>query len=232
MEISKGSSGSSFQGPGDMTFIAELEKYIQTNLNNDQFGVDSLARLAGMSRSSIHRKLNKTVGIPTSQFIREYRLRRAFEILRNEDVTASEVAYQVGFSSATYFNTCFHKFYGFTPGEAKLKDSIEVKKFINIENTTIRKNSIIKRTLWGALFVLVLFSSTFFFLNFKANEDGEIIKREHIIDDKSIAVLPFKNWTGNPDLEYISDGMTDAVISRLTKISAINKVIPFTSTLT
>lgn len=50
-------------------------------------------------------------------------------------------------------------------------------------------------------------------------------------NQKSIAVLPFKNWTGNSELEYLSDGMTDAVISSLTKIGGLDKVIPFTSTL-
>ena len=47
--------------------------------------------------------------------------------------------------------------------------------------------------------------------------------------DKSIAIIPFKNWSGDPELEYVSDGMTDAVISRLTKIQSIDRVIPFTS---
>ena len=49
--------------------------------------------------------------------------------------------------------------------------------------------------------------------------------------EKSIAVLPFKNFTGDPSLEYMCDGMTDAVISRLTKVSGIEKVISMTSIL-
>ncbi len=49
--------------------------------------------------------------------------------------------------------------------------------------------------------------------------------------EKSIAVLPFKNFTGDPSLEYMCDGMTDAVISRLTKVSGIEKVISMTSVL-
>tara|TARA_R110002049_G_scaffold44068_11_gene129230 strand:+ start:38 stop:1546 length:1509 start_codon:yes stop_codon:yes gene_type:complete len=46
---------------------------------------------------------------------------------------------------------------------------------------------------------------------------------------KSIAVLPFKNWSGDPELEYISDGMTDAVISRISEIKEMDRVVPFTS---
>ncbi|MGS0528071.1 hypothetical protein ACU8V7_25610 [Zobellia nedashkovskayae] len=52
-----------------------------------------------------------------------------------------------------------------------------------------------------------------------------------VTQEKSIAVLPLKNWTGNPDLEYVSDGMTDAVISRLANIQSIDRVVPFTSIL-
>ena len=88
MAISKVSSGSPFQSPGDRNLIAKLCEHIQTNLNNEQFGVDSLSQAVGMSRSSLHRKLQKILGISTSQFIREYRLKRALEILTNEEVTA------------------------------------------------------------------------------------------------------------------------------------------------
>ena len=52
---------------------------------------------------------------------------------------------------------------------------------------------------------------------------------DSISNEKTIAVLPLKNWSGNPDLEYISDGMTDAIINKLGKIQAIKKVIPYTS---
>lgn len=47
--------------------------------------------------------------------------------------------------------------------------------------------------------------------------------------EKSIAVLPFKNWSGNDSLEYFVDGMTDEVIGRLTKVRSLDKVISRTS---
>lgn len=101
------------------TLVDRLTDEIEKNLNNEQYSVDSLAQSVGMSRSSLHRKLKNILGISTSQFIREYRLKKAFIILKEEDITASEASYRVGFSSATYFSTSFHKFYGFTPGEVK-----------------------------------------------------------------------------------------------------------------
>jgi len=213
------------------TLVDKLKKEIEANLNNEQFGVDSLAQAVGMSRSSLHRKLHKRLGISTSQFIREYRLKRALQILKREEVTASEVAYRVGFSSATYFSTCFHKFYGYPPGEVKSREINDVEMPIQNHGTPIEKKRIKKRALWLALAAMALFVTSFYFYISGAKENNKNTKATNPTDEKSIAVLPFKNWTGDSDLEYVSDGMTDAVISGLTKITTIDKVTPFSSVL-
>jgi len=213
------------------TLVDKLTKEIEANLNNEQFGVDSLAQSVGMSRSNLHRKLNKLLNTSTSRFIREYRLKRALEILRQEDITASEASYRVGFSSPTYFNTCFHKFYGFTPGEVKSKNNVELERLISDKNNVTVEKNVKNKLLWTLFLVPALLIGIFYFYNLIVGKNVELKKNEIIISEKSIAVLPFKNLTGSSDLEYISDGMTDAVISRLTKINAIKKVIPFTSAL-
>ena len=230
---SKGSSEGSVQNSGDKIFIAKLQEHIQSNLNNDQFGVDSLAQAVGISRSGLHRRLQKCLNISTSQFIREYRLKKAFEILREEGITASETAYRVGFSSATYFSTCFREFYGFTPGEVKSGNMIEDEQPVTGLRTTTRKNGTKNRTLWlvmAVLGVLTLLISIFLFTPGIHLRDKPI-NLEKTWGARSIVVLPLKNMTGDPDLEYVSDGMTDAVISGLTKISAFDKIIPFVSVL-
>lgn len=83
----------------------------------------------------------------------------------------------------------------------------------------------------GILFLIILFS----YINHrsilsKLQKDTPSIS-PLLSDDstKSIAVLPFKNWSGDPELEYISDGMTDAVISRISEIKEMDRVVPFTS---
>src|SRR5680860_528894 len=174
MSIPKDSSGSSSQDPGDKTFIVKLQEHIQTNLNNEQFGVDSLSQAVGMSRSSLHRKLHKRLGISTSQFIREYRLKRALEILKQEDITASETAYRVGFSSPTYFNTCFHKFYGFTPGEVKSRNSDEIERLVHGTSAATEKPGTKKRTLWIALFAMAMVAIAAFLYNTTSKEYEQI----------------------------------------------------------
>ena len=230
---SKESSDSSEQNSGDNPFIAKLQEHIKSNLNNDQFGVDNLAQAVGMSRSSLHRKLRKHLGIPTSQFIREYRLKRAFEILLKEDITASEAAFRVGFSSATYFSTCFRKFFGFTPREVKPGNGNNVEQLVTETLTRTAKNRPKKKLLRLVMAVLtgLTFLTAIFLFSNRNLYNSELINFEKTWGARSIVVLPLKNMTGNPDLEYVSDGMTDAVISGLAKISAFDKIIPFTSVL-
>ncbi len=182
------------------------------------------------------------MGISTSQFIREYRLKRALELLREENITASEVAYRVGFSSATYFSTSFHKFYGYTPGEVKSRNAdglvedekpsiTETKHALpSLVDISKKQKGSVKKTAVYATLLVTLTCAALFSYYATSNKNNDTDQFQNTIEEKSIAVLPFKNWTGDPDLEYISDGMTDAVISRLTKISSIEKVVPFTST--
>ena len=102
-------------------FLEKLKKEVDDNLTNDQFSVEELAKNIGMSRSQLHRKLNTATGQSVSQFIREYRLQRGMELLKEGDLNAAEVADRIGFGSATYFNKCFNEYYGYPPGEVKNK---------------------------------------------------------------------------------------------------------------
>lgn len=108
----------------DQEFIKKLIDILEINLENETFVVIELASEAGLSRSQLHRKLHEINGKSTSQFIREYRLEKAMEMLKLNSGTASEIAYRVGFTSPTYFNTCFHNFYGYPTGEVKFQKAI------------------------------------------------------------------------------------------------------------
>jgi TolB-like protein len=79
---------------------------------------------------------------------------------------------------------------------------------------------------WVALIGVLIVS--IFGYNYISNSKSPITS-SMANDNKSIAVLPFKNWSGNDDLEYFCDGMTDEIIARLTNISAFEKVTSRTS---
>jgi len=213
----------------DKDFISRLHQIMEANLDNERFGVSELANAANVSRSNLHRKVHAYNRNSTSQFIREYRLKKAMEMLRFEEATVAEIAYRVGFSSPTYFNTCFKDFYGITPGEAKLIQQSSSGDSSDNSEVDRDKNLPFKPWVFGLVLALILVVSTSYFI--RKSELKNTAQSEYVLEEKSIAVLPLKNWSGNPQLEYIGDGMTDAIITRLTKINSIAQVIPFTSVL-
>ena len=80
-------------------FLNKLKEVIEDNISNEQFGVSELAHETGMSRSNLLLKVKKLTKASVSQFIRQVRLKEAMEILRQENMTVSEVSYAVGFGN-------------------------------------------------------------------------------------------------------------------------------------
>ena len=83
----------------DEQLLNELKQVVLDNLENEQFSVEHLSQLVGVSRSHLHRKMKKLKGQSISQFIREVRLAEALKLLRKDVATVSEIAYKVGFNS-------------------------------------------------------------------------------------------------------------------------------------
>jgi len=110
------------------TFIERVTRITEENLTNEQFSVDDLADAMGISYATLYRHLKGNTHKTISQFVREIRLKKANEILLQEDVTASEVAYRVGFGSPTYFSKCFRKYFGYAPGEFRKRELRNNKK--------------------------------------------------------------------------------------------------------
>jgi len=103
----------------DQAFLQKLTGITLANLTNNQFGVSELASEMGKSRSYIYLRLKRLTGEAVSQFIRRIRLEKALEMLKKDEATVAEIAYDVGFGSPSYFIKCFHDHYGYPPGEVK-----------------------------------------------------------------------------------------------------------------
>ena len=99
----------------DEKFLHRLVELMEANLDSSIFGVEQLSEEIGMSRSQLHRKLTALIDQGPNQFIRSFRLQRAHDLLEQGAASSSEIAYQVGFSSPSYFSKCFHQQYGYSP---------------------------------------------------------------------------------------------------------------------
>ncbi|WP_164851274.1 ATP-binding protein [Larkinella soli] len=97
-------------------FIGELQKMVESQLDNSELSVESLADMVSMSPRTLNRKLSALVGMTVSEFIRTYRLHKAADLLKSGH-TVSETAYMIGFESPSYFGQCFKELFDTTPSD-------------------------------------------------------------------------------------------------------------------
>lgn len=98
-------------------FMESVMEVMEKNYDNSEFGVQELSDAMGLNRSVLSKKLTAETGLPTAQFIRNYRLDIAKKMIvdngANRNIT--EIAYRVGFNDPKYFTRCFTKQYGVSP---------------------------------------------------------------------------------------------------------------------
>ena len=105
--------------PLDKKVFDKALSLIEEHLSDEEFNVDMMADAMFMSKSSLYRKIKSLTGLSPVEFIRNIRLKRAYQMLQKEDVTITDVAYACGFSTPRYFSTCFKNEFGVTPTEFK-----------------------------------------------------------------------------------------------------------------
>lgn len=101
--------------PLDEQFLQRAIQVVEDNLDNTALGVEKMSEEMGMSRTNLHRKIKAITGLATSEFIQDFRLRRASILIEKKADTILQIAYQVGFNDQSYFTKCFKKKFGKTP---------------------------------------------------------------------------------------------------------------------
>lgn len=99
----------------DEVFLQKLVSLVEAHLSDTDFSVEHLQRELGISRMQLHRKLKALTDKSATEFIRTIRLRIAAEKLQAGQDNVSQIAYQVGFNSLSYFTKCFKEQFGVTP---------------------------------------------------------------------------------------------------------------------
>jgi AraC-like DNA-binding protein len=90
---------------------------IDSSIDNDHLSIEELGKKMGMSRTYLYRKIKKLTNMSVSEFIITVKLKKSLELLRNSGKTVAEIAFEVGFTSASYYTRCFKDVFMMTPSE-------------------------------------------------------------------------------------------------------------------
>ena len=105
----------------DDVFMRKFMALIEESYPDSDFSIEKASDMLGLSRVHLYRKVKELTGVTPTDFLRNYRLKRAAALLREKGRNVNEVAYATGFSSPPYFSKCFKAAYTVTPTEYQEK---------------------------------------------------------------------------------------------------------------
>ena len=96
----------------DEKFLKKVIQVIEKNISQPNLDVDFLARQVGVSRTQLYRKINALTDMAAKEFVKDIRLKRAAQLITQDKLNISEIAYEVGFNDTSYFRKCFKEKFG------------------------------------------------------------------------------------------------------------------------
>jgi len=99
----------------DQEFLENLGQFIEKNIDSDNLSANLVAKELGMSHSVLYKKLKTITGLSLVEYMRDYRLKKAKQLLKTKQFTLNEVCYQVGYSDRKYFSKLFKERFGNPP---------------------------------------------------------------------------------------------------------------------
>lgn len=103
----------------DKTFVGRLRTAIQEHLGDSDFSVERLGEEIGLSRVQLYRKVKALTGQTPVELLRKARLTKARQLLEKTEKSVSEIAYEMGFTSPSYFNKCFKDEFDINPSSLR-----------------------------------------------------------------------------------------------------------------
>ena len=105
----------------DEELLKKAMNYIERNMDNSDYNVDSFVSDMSIGRTLLYQKINDITGMSIKEFIMDVRLKRSAQLLRESDLTISEISVLTGFANPKYFSICFKRHFELTPSEFKKK---------------------------------------------------------------------------------------------------------------
>ena len=104
-------------------FISELNQIITENLGNEKFGIPELCSHLNTNHVTLNKKIKSLTGVTSSNYIKKFRLKVAYNLIVETDLHINEVSYKIGISDPTYFTKLFKTEYDILP--SRLRESIK-----------------------------------------------------------------------------------------------------------
>lgn len=98
-------------------FVMQLMDVTENIFLEEEFSIERLCKEMGVSRPQLYRKIIALTGKAPTDWIRDLRLERAFQLLQLQHGNVSEIAYEVGFNNLSYFSKCFQEKFGALPSQ-------------------------------------------------------------------------------------------------------------------
>lgn len=95
-------------------YVDQAARFISRNFSRD-ITIEDIADFVGISASHLYRVFSQELGMPPTRFLTSYRIQEACTLLRNSNITISEVAVSAGFRDPLYFSRVFKKEKGISP---------------------------------------------------------------------------------------------------------------------
>lgn len=101
--------------PAEENFLGMLLETLEKRWDESEFSVLEFCNEISMSKPQLYRKCKLLTGMSPNELLREYRLQKSLALLKNDNQNISQVAYETGFNSPSYFTKCFQKRFGIQP---------------------------------------------------------------------------------------------------------------------
>jgi AraC-like DNA-binding protein len=101
----------------DEEILKQLYSQLESNWQNAEFDGSEYGQSMAMSRSQLYRKSISLTGQSPNVLLKDFRLKKAKELMKKRGYTIAQVTFESGFTSPSYFTKCFKKKYGVLPGE-------------------------------------------------------------------------------------------------------------------
>jgi len=116
-------SAISITSSADEKFLVKLMEKIEAGIPESEYSVDTLEKEMSISHTHFYRKVKSLTGFSGKELLQNMRLKRAVDLLLQNKLRVSEIAYMTGFNDPRYFSKCFKKKYGMTPSEYTYKQN-------------------------------------------------------------------------------------------------------------